>query len=242
MAAIVDDRLLGEAAGVIHAGDVATLTRLLAQTPDLAKARLNAKGARTLLHVVTDWPGNLLNGAASVAALVAAGADVDVRAGVKNQETPLQWAASSDDVDVLDALLDAGADIEAAGAVIGGGTALNDATAFAQWNAARRLVEKGAVTGLFDEAALGLMDRLERRFAADAAITLEAINDGLWAACHGGQQQCADFLLARGADINSIPGWEPLTPLDAAERAKANDLAGWLRGQGAITAQELDGS
>jgi len=41
--------------------------------------------------------------------------------------------ASSDDIEVLDALLDAGADIEASGAVIAGGTPLADATAFAQW-------------------------------------------------------------------------------------------------------------
>jgi hypothetical protein len=38
------------------------------------------------------------------------------------------------------ALLDAGADIEAPGAVIAGGTPLTDAVAFGQWQAARRLV------------------------------------------------------------------------------------------------------
>ncbi|MFL5853210.1 MAG: ankyrin repeat domain-containing protein [Solirubrobacteraceae bacterium] len=32
----------------------------------------------------------------------------------------MHWAASSDDVEVLDALLDAGADIEAPGAILGG--------------------------------------------------------------------------------------------------------------------------
>jgi len=53
-------------------------------------------------------------------------------------------AASSGDVDVLDALLDAGADIEAPGAVIGGGTPLADARAFKQWMVALRLIERGA--------------------------------------------------------------------------------------------------
>ena len=38
-----------------------------------------------------------------------------------HNETPLHWAASSNDVAVADALIDAGADIEAAGGVIGGG-------------------------------------------------------------------------------------------------------------------------
>ena len=42
----------------------------------------------------------------------------------------LHWAASSDDLAVLDALLDAGADIEAPGAVLGGGSALADACGF----------------------------------------------------------------------------------------------------------------
>ena len=65
--------------------------------------------------------------------------------------------ASSDDVDALDALLDAGADIEAPGAVIAGGTPLDDAVGFGQWNAARRLVERGAQTAVWHAAALGLM-------------------------------------------------------------------------------------
>ena len=41
-----------------------------------------------------------------------------------------------DDVELIDMLLDAGADIDAPGAVIGGGTPLADAVAFGQWQAA----------------------------------------------------------------------------------------------------------
>src|SRR5262249_57303167 len=80
----------------------------------------------------------------------------------RHTETPLHWAASSDDVEVLDALLDRGADIEASGAVIGGGTPLADAVAFGQWRAARRLVERGAQSNLWQAAALGLMDRVRQ--------------------------------------------------------------------------------
>jgi ankyrin repeat protein len=153
-----DDPLAVAVVDAIHTGDVAALTRLLGENPRLATARLGANESemtRTLLHVATDWPGHFPNGAATVAALVEAGADVNARFTGPHTETPLHWAASSDDVKVLDALLDAGADIEAPGAVIAGGTPLADATAFGQWNAARRLVERGAHTPLREAAALG---------------------------------------------------------------------------------------
>jgi uncharacterized protein len=69
-----------------------------------------------------------------VARLVAAGADVNAHSRFSaHTETPLHWAASSDDVAVLDALIDAGADIEAAGAVLGGGSPLADACGFGNW-------------------------------------------------------------------------------------------------------------
>ena len=96
-----------------------------------------------------------------MAALVAAGADVNARCMGDHQEKPLHWAASSDDVEALDALLDAGADIDAPGAVIGGGTPLDDAVAFGRWQAARRLVERGAQIKLWNAAALGLMGPLQ---------------------------------------------------------------------------------
>src|SRR5262249_29094049 len=121
----------------IRAGDLPVLTRLLGEHPGLATARLGNPDrgmSRTLLHVVTDWPGHYPNGPAIVAALVAAGADVNARFTGPHTETPLHWAASSDDVPVLDALLDAGADIDVPGAVIGGGTPLTDATPFPHSN------------------------------------------------------------------------------------------------------------
>ena len=63
----------------IHGGDIEALTRLLAESPDLAKARIvDARGvSRTLVHIVADWPGHFPNGVRTVTALIAAGADVN---------------------------------------------------------------------------------------------------------------------------------------------------------------------
>jgi hypothetical protein len=144
---------------VIRSGDAAELKQLLRDRPELATARLGdpEQGmSRTPLHVVTDWPGHVPEAAAKIAALVSAGADVDARFTGPHGETSLHWAASSDDIEALDALLDAGADIEADGAVIGGGTPMADAVAFGQWKAARRLLERRARTNLWQAAALGL--------------------------------------------------------------------------------------
>jgi uncharacterized protein len=223
----------------IHGGDVEELRRLLGDHPELATIRLGSPEgmSRTLLHVVTDWPGHFPNGPRTVAVLVAAGADVNGRFAGPHTETPLHWAASSDDVPVLDALLDAGADIEADGSVIGGGTAISDACAFAQWNAARRLIERGATTQLWEAAALGLMDRIAEHFAADRPPSADAVTKGLWAACHGGRREAAEYFLTRGGDVTWV-GYDDLTPLDAARRSGADDLASWLRDHGARSAGE----
>jgi hypothetical protein len=229
----------------LHNGDVAALEQLLSEHPELATAGLASADdrergiCRTLLHVVTDWPGNFPNGGESVAALVDAGADVNATFCGPHSETPLHWAASSDDVSVLDALVDAGADIEARGAVIGGGTPMSDATAFGQWKAARRLLERGAHTSLWESSALGLLDRVEAYFDVEPRPTAEETNECLWGACHGGHRDVAEFLLARGADINWV-GWDDLTPLDTAERSEATQVVTWLRSLGARPAAELN--
>ncbi len=103
------------------------LATLIAEHPALVTARIGDYPdgmSRTLLHAATDWPGHFPNNPQVVQLLIDAGADVDARFTGPHTETPLHWAASSDDVDVIDVLLDNGADIEATGAVIAGGTPL----------------------------------------------------------------------------------------------------------------------
>jgi len=113
------------AVAAVRAGDVPALQQLLTDHPSLAAARLRDHGDRTLLLVATDWLGHFPNVRGTIAALV----DVAAPSIGDHTETPLHWAASSDDIEALDALLDVGANIEARGAVIGGGTPLADATA-----------------------------------------------------------------------------------------------------------------
>jgi ketosteroid isomerase-like protein/ankyrin repeat protein len=218
----------------IRSGDAAALEQLLREHPALARARLGDPEhgqSRTLLHVVTDWPGHVPEAAAKIRALMAAGADVNARFTGPHTETPLHWAASSDDIEALDALLDAGADIEADGAVIGGGTPIADAVAFGQWAAARRLLERGARTNLWQAAALGLLDRV-REELGQTSPTREDLDNALWCAAHGGQRAAAELLLNHGANPQWV-GHDQLTAAEAAERSDAAELAAWLREQAA---------
>jgi len=243
-----DDPMAEAAVGAIHAGDVAGLRRLLAEHPSLATARIaghvdapvDQRSVRTLLHVVTDWPGHFRNGAATVAALVDAGADVNAAFGGRHAESPLHWAASSDDVEVLEALLDAGADIDARGGCIADGTPLFDATVFGQWRAAHRLVERGARRERWDAAVLGDLAVLEQLSSEEPAPSAEEVDDLFWGACHGGAHVTAVYLRARGADLNRV-GWDDLTPLGAAQRTGAVDLVAWLEEQGATQTAETGG-
>jgi ankyrin repeat protein len=235
-----DDPLALEVTAALQAGDVRALERLLAEYPEPARARVEKKGescgSRTLLHVFADWPGKRPNARAVVALLQQAGADLDAPFIGAHSETPLHWAASNDDVALIDALLDAGAQVDASGSVIGGGTPLADATAFGQWRAAERLVQRGARTNLFQSATLGLTDRVESTLR-QAPPDRDELNAAFWGACHGGRRNTAELLMRQGADPNWI-GWDDLTALGAAERSGAAELVAWLRDQSARSASE----
>ncbi|HUH61348.1 MAG TPA: ankyrin repeat domain-containing protein [Terracidiphilus sp.] len=220
----------------IHRGDILAQRRFLEENP--RAARLRVDGQRTLLHIATDWPGHFPNVRETITLLAEHGADLNAPFHGRHAETPLHWAASTDDLTALNTLLDLGADIEAPGSVIGGGAPLADAVAFGQWKAARRLVERGARATFWQSAALGIMDRLRDAFASEAR-SADDVTNAFWSACHGGQIEAAQYLLERGADRNWI-GHDGLTPLDAAIRGGNKELVSWLRIEGAVSSRETE--
>lgn len=220
----------------VRAGDVVALRRVLAQHPALAAAPLGGRlRTRTALHVVTDWPGYFPNGPEIVRVLVEAGADPNARAG-RGGETPLHWAASSDDVDVAEALIDAGADVNAPDGSMG--TPLGNAVGYACWHVARLLVARGAIVDQpWQAAALGLTSRLEHLLGDQPAPS--EVSKAFWHACSGAQRRTAEYLLSRGADLNWVPDYADGTPLDAAHGTgtRRDNVTSWLRDIGARSAQ-----
>ncbi len=230
------------ASGVIAAvrsGDLEKLRQLVEEYPGLASSGLGgAAGGRTPLHVVTDWPGFFPNGPEAAQLLIDAGADVDAHGEDENGETPLHWAASSDDAAVAAVLIDAGANVNMPHGSIG--TPLANAVGYGCWDVARLLVARGAtVDGLWEAAALGLLDRLEELLADEPMATPANISQAAWHACAGGQRRAAERLLNLGADLDWVPEYAHGTPLDAARGrgTQRSNLIEWLEHRGARSSE-----
>jgi uncharacterized protein len=222
----------------VHRGDLDAIRGLLAGQPGLARARIVAPdgGARTPLHLVTDWPGYFPRGPEVAKLLISAGADVSAPGtgpDGENGETPLHWAASSDDVDVAAVLIDAGADLEAPG---GGGAIagppLANAVGYGCWQVARLLVARGARIGtLWEAAALGDRPRVDELLGSGPPPAPADIDEAFWQACHGGQRRMAEYLLDRGASIDARPEYADSTPIQVAAQpdTQRQALVDWLR-------------
>ena len=220
------------AVNAIRAGDTTALAALLSEHPGLVSEQIH--GSRTPLLVATDWPGFYPAGPATVRLLIDTGADPNADTGGDQPETPLHWAASSDDADVADALISGGAGLETPGGSIG--TPLDNAIGYSCWNVARLLVQRGArVDKLWHAAALGIMARLEELLAATPPPSADDVNEAFWQACHGGQRRTAERLLASGADLNATPGYSDQAAAEAAAEigTQRENLVAWLRDQGA---------
>ena len=216
------------ATDALRAGDIAALKAVIKDHPDIVTSYIgDTTEARTLLHILADWPGHLPNNCKMAETLIAAGANVNAPfIGESHAETPLHWAASNNDVALLDAFLDHGADIDAGGGVIDK-TPLADARAFLQFEAAHRLVARGAKATLQDLATLGILDQV-KSLCKTSPPDQHEISCALWNACHGGQLFTAQFLNQQGGDCNFVPPWEDITPLDAAKRSGAASVVEWL--------------
>jgi uncharacterized protein len=237
------DQVAMELRLAVHAGDIEAIRSLLQTDPDLATARIIGRrgGTATTLHLVTDWPGYFPRGPEIVRLLIGAGADpnaLTTRQGSQTgpgDETPLHYAASSDDVDVAEALIDGGADVEVPGGSIG--TPLDNAIGYACWHVARLLVTRGArVDKAWHAAALGMLGRLAEILGSDPAA--EDVSQAFWHACAAGQRRAADYLLSLGANLNWEPEYAHGTPLDAASGlgARQENVLSWLRELGARSA------
>jgi hypothetical protein len=232
------DPIAVELASTIHRGDLDALRRILAERPELATVRMiGGKGVeggwRTPLHAATDWPGYFPAAPAAAVLLLDAGADPNDDTGGDRPETPLHWAASTDDVDVAVVLIDNGADLETPGGSIG--TPLDNAIGYACWHVARLLVGRGAaVDKLWHAGALGMLGRIEELFEQRPG-TADEVSQALWHACAGGQRRAAEYLLARGADLNWSPDYAEGTPLDAASSpgTRQSNVISWLQELGA---------
>jgi len=229
-----DDPLAVSLTKEIHSGDVTALRRRFGEDPGLARLRIVQKDGvdHSLVHVATNWPGHFPGVAAVLRCLVEAGADVNARMSPHPKdpgcvETPLHWAASSNDVAAIDALLDLGADIEASGAIFTGGGPLSDAVMFANWEAARRLVERGARPTWWQGAALGRLDLVRAWWEGDPRPARDDLTRGLWHACRGAQRETSAFLLEHGADPHWV-GWDRKTPLQCAAESGDAEFAAWL--------------
>ena len=222
-------------ATAIQTGDVAALRDVLAEHPDLASAELGGRfKSRTALHVVADWPGYFPDGPETVRILIGAGADPNARR--PGDETPLHWAASSDDADVADALIAGGADIDAPDGSIG--TPLANAVGYGCWHVADLLVARGArVDEAWQASALGLLDRLAEVLGDQPKP--EDVSKAFWHACAAAQRRAAEYLLSRGADLNWEPDYARGTPLDAATGTgtRRDNVISWLRDLGARASQ-----
>jgi hypothetical protein len=221
-----------EFTAALKRGDEARLRVLLAADPGLAASLINSC---TPLHLFADAPGHRPNPVGVVSALVEAGADLDAHAvGTWHHETPLHWAASNDDVELIDALLDAGADIEHPGSSISGGPPAESTLGYTQWKALRRLYERGAAMNLSRAAALGLLPVVAEHVTANLPDN-EELATAFWNACRAGQLEAARYLAGRGADINWRAPWSGETPLDAARDKHERAVAAWLTESGAAS-------
>jgi uncharacterized protein len=201
---------------LLRAGARANVTNDLGVSPMyLACTNRSAAMVEKLLSAESDPNSKLLNGetvlmncartgnAASVKALIAAGANVNAKEP-EHDQTALMWAAAEKHPDVVRLLLDAGADIRARSRTYAQ-TVTSEVTQRLGREELNYTVMRGGSTPLLFAARSGDVESVRLLLAAGADVN-DALPNGMSAltlAAHSGQGPAAELMLAKGANPTS---------------------------------------
>jgi hypothetical protein len=207
-----------QAAAAIVTGGLATLEELLRNYPELARAHSTRRHRATLLHYVAangiegyrqKTPENIVEIAKL---LLNAGAKVNAIADVYGGSTTLSLVATSVHPEragvqeaLMGLLLDHGASIEATNPAAS--SLINACLANGRGRAAEFLATRGAQLDLEAAAGIGRLDIVKSYFDESGALqsnaSIEKMQRGFLWACEYGRNEVLDFLLQRGASLES---------------------------------------
>ena len=211
-----------DAVDAIVDGDIDTVKRLLTQRPELIHARSMRRHHSMLLHYVgangvegfrQRTPGNAVQ---ILETLLDADAEVDAKADMYGGSTTVGLVATSIHPkeagvqnELIDVLMAHGAQVgrPGAGGSKGSPLLINSCLANGRPGAAEYLARRGAPVDLEGAAGIGLLDAVQRFFAADGTLIDEAtptqMRDGFSWACEYGRTAVVQFLLEHGMDVGA---------------------------------------
>jgi ankyrin repeat protein len=211
-----------ERKNAIHHGDVESLRRLVGRFPALASEPISScfdnDSALGYLGVAR-FHGLTDHDRAGDIARVLLSAGSAANGPADAPEPPLVTAASYGEVDMVQELIAAGADLEVVGVAVPGGTALTHAVEFGNTEVVDLLAEAGAVVHTISEAAgVGALDGFDlsaeplsaRARAARAAAVCERVD-------------VLDQLIASGVPVDA----DPDTGVPDGSRTLLHEAAYW---------------
>jgi hypothetical protein len=205
------------ATDAIVSGDLATLEKLLRDSPTLVRARSTREHRSTLLHYVSangiedfrqKTPKNIVE---ITTLLLNSGADVNAESDAYGgRSTTLGLTATSCHPEaagvqlaLMDLLIENGALIDGPD----GGSAVNGCLHNGRGKAAEFLASRGARLDLEGAAGVGRLDCVMSFFNDDGSLkapaTQKQMKAGFAWACEFGRTNVVDFLLRRGVDVDA---------------------------------------